>query len=224
MLTKNKNPRASYLGRILVLPLSLLIFAAFTLKTKTVYNGNQITVVLDAGHGGDDAGAQSTDGTIKEKDINLAIVKKIKELNTNDKINIILTRDNDIYQSPFDKVDFTKKQDPALFISFHIDSGPIDSANTKTGMSIFIPKDENSNAARSKTLASIIINTFSANYGLPVAQNPNQRQKGIWVLKGNTCPAVLIEAGFMNNKKDLDYLLTEKAKETIAKNIFFAIC
>src|SRR5437868_2809195 len=55
MLTKNKNPKVNYLGRIMVLPLLVLIFAAFTFKAKPInryYHGKKITVVIDAGHGG----------------------------------------------------------------------------------------------------------------------------------------------------------------------------
>ena len=46
-------------------------------------------IVVDAGHGGKDFGAVSLDGNVSEKDLNLAIVKKIKLLNTNPNINLI---------------------------------------------------------------------------------------------------------------------------------------
>jgi len=226
MLTKNKNPKVNYLGRVLVLPLAVLVFAAFTFKTRvhsSLYNGKQITVVIDAGHGGTDAGAISSDGSTKEKDLNLAIVKKIKELNTNDKINIILTREDDSYQSPQEKATFSNQQHADLFISFHVDNGPKETANTKTGMHVWVAKDGSGNVANSKALASTIISTFSKDYGLSVMESIDQREKGIWVLQASSCPAVLIESGYINNEKDLAYLKTSAAKETIAKNILSAI-
>jgi beta-lactamase regulating signal transducer with metallopeptidase domain len=86
MLTKNSNPKVNYWARIMVLPLAVLVFAAFTFKTKTataIYNGKKITVVIDAGHGGKDNGAiyESYSNGVKnpvifEKDITLAIAKK----------------------------------------------------------------------------------------------------------------------------------------------------
>ncbi len=91
MLTKNQNPKVSYLSRLLVLPLAAIVFFAFTLKVKTTkndkmaYDGKTITVVLDAGHGGLDHGATSLSGLL-EKDIALSIVKKIVALNSNDRI------------------------------------------------------------------------------------------------------------------------------------------
>jgi len=228
MLTKNKNPKASYIGRVLVLPLAVLLFAAFTLKTKTivhtpVYHGKKITVVLDAGHGGKDFGAVSLDGSFTEKDLALSISQKIKSMNSNDKINIILTRENDIYQSTKEKADFSKAQNPDLFVSIHVDGGLLDSVDRQTGMYVWVAKNNFANVKSSKLFASAIINEFSNNYKIPVEKHPWQRQNGIWVLQQSTCPAVLIEAGFITNKKDLAYLQTDDAKETIAKNVLAAI-
>ena len=228
MLTKNKHPKASYIGRVLVLPLAVLLFAAFTLKTKTIktktfYTGKKITVVLDAGHGGKDFGAVSTDGNIAEKDLSLAIVKKIKSLNNNSNINIILTRENDEYQSPQEKAAFSKSQNPDLFVSIHIDGAIEEKPNSLTGMSIWIAKNNYANTNNSKVFASAIINEFTNNYKLPVLNLPQQRNLGIAVLQENSCPAVLIEAGYITNKKDVAYLQTDAAKETIAKNVLAAI-
>ncbi len=195
------------------------------LRRKTspsIYNGKKITVVIDAGHGGQDAGAKSADG-ILEKDLTLAIAKKVKELNSNDAIEIVLVRDGDVYMNPQQKVEFAKSKKADLLISFHIDNGPKESANKHSGMSVWVAKDEFSNAAKSKVLASAILSEFSNNYGLPVMSPLNQRQAGVWILQANTCPAVLIETGFINNEKDLAYLQTSAAKETIAKNLLLAI-
>jgi len=230
MLTKNNNTKAGYIGRVLALPLAVLLFAAFTLKTKTiknypttVYAGKKITVVIDAGHGGKDFGAASLDGNIKEKDLTLSIIKKIKGLNHNDNINIILTRENDIYQSPPEKVDFSKAQNPDLFVSIHVDAISRDSAAIKTGMSVLVYNEINANTNNSKLFASAIINEFSNNYKIPVTMQPRQQQTRIWILKESPCPAILIEAGYITNKNDLAYLQTDDAKETIAKNVLAAI-
>jgi N-acetylmuramoyl-L-alanine amidase len=228
MLTKNKNPKAGYIGRVLVLPVAALLFAAFTLKTKTitnapVYHGKKITVVLDAGHGGQDFGAASTDGKILEKDLNLSIAKKIKALNANRDISLVLSRETDIYQSPKEKTDFSKAQNPDLFISIHIDAASKDSANIKSGMSVFVARESDGNTYPSKLFASAIINEFMSDYRIPVNKLPAQQETGIWVLKQSICPAVLIEAGYITNNKDLAYMQTEEAKETIARNVLAAI-
>ncbi len=228
MLTKNKNPKAGYIARILVLPLAVVLFAAFTLKTKTFksiaaphYAGKKITVVIDAGHGGKDLGATSPNGKITEKDLTLSIAKKIMALNADADLNIILTRDIDVYQTPTEKVDFSKSQHPDLFISVHVDNEK--NNLERSGMSVWVSSNKYANATKSKLFASAIIEKFINDYKLTVFDGPMQRTKGIFVLQEEECPAVLIEAGFINNKKDVAYLQSDEGKETIAKNILAAI-
>lgn len=230
MLTKNKNPKVGYIGRILVLPLAVLIFAAFTLKAKSfksnenpAYSGKKITVVIDAGHGGSDLGARSLDGSTTEKELTLAIIKKIKALNSNANINLVLARETDIFQTVQEKADFTKAQKADLFVSIHIDGTSAEAANSKTGLSVYVAKDNFENAGKSKLFASAVINEFKNNFPLSVAEMPQQSTVGIKVLQESSCPAVLIEAGYITNKNDLAYLKTEAAKEKIASNILAAI-
>ena len=124
MLIKNKNPKINYLSRMLVFPLTALVFFAFTLKMKTInstntYTGKKMIVVIDAGHGGEDRGISVNN--IAEKDVALAIAKEIKDLNKNDKINIILSREDDKTISVKDRVIFSKANNADLFISIHLD-------------------------------------------------------------------------------------------------------
>ncbi len=228
MLTKNKNLKAGYIARILVLPLAVVLFAAFTLKTKTFkstapphHASKKITVVIDAGHGGKDFGATSPDGKIAEKDLTLSIAKKIMALNADADVNIILTRDNDVYQSPIEKAGFSKAQHPDLFISVHVDNEK--NNLERSGMSVWVASNQYANADKSKLFASAIINKFVNDYRLPVIDGLLQRTKGIWVLQEEECPAVLIEAGFITNKKDVAYVQSEEGRTTIAKNVLTAI-
>ena len=49
------------------------------------------------------------------------------------------------------------------------------------------------------------------------------KEANFYILKNTTCPAVLIENFFMTNKKDYNYLMSEKGQNKIAKVIFDAI-
>ncbi|MES2850429.1 MAG: N-acetylmuramoyl-L-alanine amidase [Bacteroidota bacterium] len=224
MLTKNNNT-ISFYSRILALPLLLFVFAAFTFKTvsqQPIYKGEKTIVVIDAGHGGKDFGAAGIDN-VYEKDISLALAKKVKELNSNENIEIILTRETDFYQSPQEKADLVNIKKAALLVSFHADAATKDSAAIKSGINVLVSKDEFPNSRESKVLASAMIETFNKNYPLPVTQNPVQKQGGIWLLKTSKCPSVLIEAGFITNEKDLAFLQSAKGQETIAANILKGI-
>jgi N-acetylmuramoyl-L-alanine amidase len=224
MLTKNKNPKINYVSRMLVLPLTALVFFAFTLKMKTInsannYSGKKITVVIDAGHGGDDKGISVNN--IAEKDMVLAIAKKIKELNKNEKIDIILSREDDKTISVKDRVIFSKANNADLFVSIHIDGE--ENKNSHSGMSIFIPKDDNAFLKESKLLGTEILESFRNNYQLQLPNNLIQPNKGVWVLNANQCPAVLIEAGFLTTQKDLEYLAKTKTQKIIAQNVLNGI-
>jgi N-acetylmuramoyl-L-alanine amidase len=225
MITKIKNQKANYIGRILVLPLSILILAAFTFKVNKsishLYKGKKITVVIDAGHGGErDPGAKSSNG-ISEKDICLSLANYIKTYNTNTSITIELVREGDVYLSPVEKAKIANDKNADLFVSLHLDGSP--HPNTKTGMSIWIAKNTFINSEKSKLFAASLITEFEADYPLAVAPIPVQRQQGIWVLQNVNAPSVLIEAGNITNDKDVVYLQTTGAKETIAKNILMGI-
>ncbi len=224
MLTKNNNTIGFY-SRILALPLLLCVFAAFTFKTvsqQPIYKGEKTIVVIDAGHGGKDFGAAGIDN-VYEKDISLALAKKVKELNSNENIEIILTRETDIYQSPQEKADFVNLKKAALLVSFHADAATKDSADMKSGINVLVSKNQYSNSTKSKVLASAMIEMFNQNYPLPVAQNPAQRQNGVWILQNSKCPSVLIEVAFISNEKDLAFLESAKGQETIALNVLKGI-
>jgi N-acetylmuramoyl-L-alanine amidase len=76
-------------------------------------------IVLDAGHGGTDPGAIGPSGS-REKDINLAIVKKLKEIFDSDgDFNVILTRNSDVFIPLAERTDMANKQKADLFISVH---------------------------------------------------------------------------------------------------------
>jgi N-acetylmuramoyl-L-alanine amidase len=219
MLTKNKNPKVSYYSRLLVLPLTAIVFFAFTLKLKNkkplnLYDGKLITVVVDAGHGGLDNGAVSADG-VKEKDITLSIAKKIADLNSNRDIKILLSRNDNQLISVKDRVLFSKENDADLFISLHVNGSDDKQLN---GFSVLIDKE---NSAKNMLLGSALINELKKSY--QTAEKIGVREKGVWVLDHNVCPAALIECGFLSNSNDKAFITNKDNQEKVAKNILNAI-
>lgn len=218
MLTKNKNPKVNYISRLLVLPLAVIVLFAFTFKVKNsnpnLYNGKTITVVIDAGHGGTDNGAVSADGA-KEKDITLAIAKKIDELNSNQHIKIVLTRDDDKYLSVKDKVVFAENNNADLFISIHVNSSSDKQLN---GFAVLIAKNHNE---QDQLLGSSLINELKKSY--KTADKIGERNKGVWVLDHNVCPAALVECGFLSNPGDLSFIRKSADQMKVAENILDAI-
>lgn len=94
-------------------------------EIATTLSAQPIKIVLDAGHGGEDPGAIGPNGT-HEKDINLAIVKELeklfKEQSSGDdgkKIEVLLTREEDVFVPLVDRTNFANEKSADLFISVH---------------------------------------------------------------------------------------------------------
>ncbi len=225
MLTRKNNPFASYLSRLLVLPVLFLVVIAFSFKSKSneqpAFVAKKIKVVINAGHGGDDAGVNING--YKEKDINLLLAKKIMALNTDPNVELLFTRLEDVRQTPKEIGEFTNNQKADLFISLHVDSGPLGEKTEGNPVSVYVAKDNFENANSSKLFASALIGVFKENFKIPVSDFPTQRQLGVWVIQAAKCPAVLIEAGDMRNKKNMDYLVSEEGLTQFAKNVLKAI-
>ena len=182
------------------------------------------TVVIDAGHGGSDAGAIGIDGKSQEKDIALSIVKLIKASNRNANINIILTRDNDVFMSPVEKVAVANKANPDIFLSVHCNNNDMAVQANKplTGIEIFIAnkqkaKNYDANYQFAAALSSTLVTTDKIDKGIVT------RAKGIWVLQEVNCPSALVECGYMDNKTDLEKLKNNSYQQVMANNILKGI-
>jgi len=79
------------------------------------------TVVLDAGHGGKDPGSQGKYGT-KEKDVVLDITKRIGKLLKKAGINVIYTREEDVFIPLIDRTKMANDSNGKLFVSIHANS------------------------------------------------------------------------------------------------------
>ena len=77
-----------------------------------------LTIVVDAGHGGDDPGAVGPNNT-REKDINLAIAKEVAKLLSQDGYKIILTRQDDTFIPLVDRTQTANNNNADFFVSIH---------------------------------------------------------------------------------------------------------
>ncbi len=82
------------------------------------------TVVLDAGHGGVDPGACSKVVNICEKNLTLEMVKLVRERLRSDKIDVVLTRDTDVFIPLPERPRIAQRVGADLFVSLHADIHP----------------------------------------------------------------------------------------------------
>lgn len=139
----------------------IILAFLFILSTQFVFCQKKFTVVLDAGHGGSDHGANrnySDIGTVLEKNVTLAIVLKLGSmLEKNKDFKVIYTRKFDEYPSLTDRTNTANRSKADLFISVHVNSSPSRSA-TARGTETFVqgPAQNRENLEVAKQENSVI--------------------------------------------------------------------
>lgn len=161
------------------------------------------TVVLDAGHGGTDNGAQR--GSVQEKELTLSIAKATQKVLQSRGIKVIMTRDSDTFISLQDRVNITNSVNPDLFLSVHINA--MESTNTIYGIETYYQN------AASQALAGFIHESLVADLEAP---DRRIRKARFVVINRTEVPAVLAEVGFISNKAERDKLVSADYQEKIA--------
>ncbi|MBX9783751.1 MAG: N-acetylmuramoyl-L-alanine amidase [Chitinophagaceae bacterium] len=236
MLSKLNNPKVGYISRLLLLPVLVILFFAFVLKTKETKIDaaknkleKEFTVVIDAGHGlkdGKNDGAKSEDG-FSEDEYALALAKAIVENNKNEKLKIILTRADENFIDLRKRSEFVSAQNPDIFIALHANFAPkmkegntfID--NPANGVEAYVSRKNPTYNEQSSMLGNFLLKEVSQ------VINPNRgiktREKGIWVIDQSSCPTVLLQCGFLSNKKDLELMKNNQKQQEIAAAILKGI-
>lgn len=109
-----------------------------------------ITIAIDAGHGGEDPGARGATGS-REKDITLAIAKKLKaKIDEEPNMRGVLTRDGDYFIPLHGRVVKARKLQADLFVSVHADAFTNPAAR---GSSVFALSEKGATSASARYLA-----------------------------------------------------------------------
>lgn len=168
----------------------------------------KMRVVIDAGHGGQDNGVV-VDETM-EKEITAAISRKIKFLNTDKSVEIIILRNADDFISLSDRVDKINALKPDMVISLHAN---FDEDSTINGFEAFVG-EKNINNENSKEIAE------SMSDAVPKSLTKREvKETNLYILNNVNCPAVLLEVGFLSNNKDREYLTSQIGQQRIAESI-----
>jgi N-acetylmuramoyl-L-alanine amidase len=234
MLTRNQKLKISYFSRVLALPVVAVTVFAFTLRTKPV-NAPMIkletpfTVVIDAGHGitgGKPSGVTIAD--VSEDQIVLSIANKIKELNADPNLRVVLTRTTENIVELHKRVEFAKENNANLFISLHVDAkvpqtdpGLSSEQSLNSGFGVFVSNKQTAFQAQSELLGSIARQELNAAY--PTNPYLLKRKVGIWVLDQNICPSILVECGFLTDQKDRAFISSDKNQALIAQKLLDAV-
>jgi N-acetylmuramoyl-L-alanine amidase len=220
----------------LLLLFSITVFSiGFAVDYSTPVTGEPValpsrTIILDAGHGGEDPGAVSDYSNIREKEINLDMALMVKDLLEKDSYKVILTRDADVLEYSAEAKNIIQKRKEDLLrrkkimdesnadivVSIHLNKFP---QTQYHGAQTFFPP----NSPESQKLATEIQNSIRLN-----VDNANERaalvkKDPIIILKNLKTTTVVVECGFLSNADEEKRLGSKDYQQKIASAIKLGI-
>lgn len=163
------------------------------------------TVVIDPGHGGHDKGGQW--GLVYEKHLALDTSARLEKVLKKRGFRTVMTRRSDYFISLPERVRITKKYRDAIFVSVHYN---YTWKQKVTGIETFYT------GAKSQPLAAYVQSGMmskvrTTNRGVKFAR--------FYVIRHNTCPAILVECGFVSNASERSRMKSAWWRQSLAEGI-----
>jgi N-acetylmuramoyl-L-alanine amidase len=232
MMNKMPSTSAHLLKFLFVLPLLAASLLAFRGVTQNKFGlpqndrsishsadknaHNAFVIMVDAAHGGHDAGSKLEDGT-SEKEITLSIAREIQKAGKEKGIDILLTRKEDESLGIKERLAVAEKLSADLFISLHIGFAQQD--KSKSGIECYISE---SNAAfkESRLFSDLVIQELQTLNGILVN---GTKSSNYAILKHNRTPALIMELGYLSNQRDQSFLSNRNNQKALADKIVSSI-
>jgi N-acetylmuramoyl-L-alanine amidase len=203
------------------------------LCTPPLTFGTNRIIVIDPGHGGSNVGTHSVlDGRF-EKEFTLDWAKRIKPLLEAEGWTVFLTRTSDVYVTNSDRVVFAVAHHADLFVSLHFNSAAPDTKQngletyclTPTGMPSTLTRgyeddwSENlpNNAFDAQNLQFAVRMHSALVHAIGMEDRGVRRARFIEVLRGQECPAILIEGGYLSNPQEARKIESADYRQKLAE-------
>ena len=227
IILKKKRVGIVFLSLIISLSFATIINKNESVETMAWTSESKV-IVLDAGHGIPDEGAQSDEG-ITEASINLAIAKKVQKLLEEAGNTVILTRkdENAIYDEGCttiremkvsdikNRVKIGNESSADIFVSIHLNKIP---QKQYWGWQTFF-KENNED---SKKLATCIQEGLSDTIDKKNKRVP-LKIKNIYIVDHVNIPITIVECGFLSNEEEEKLLQTDEYQNKLAQGIYLGI-
>ncbi len=163
-------------------------------------------VLLDPGHGGKDSGAEA--GGMLEKSLTLEVSLAAAEELRRRGVTVQMTRHNDTFVELEDRASAANAFHADLFLAIHADVNP---SPVKLGHSILLPQSGN---AKARIAAQWVDRELTA-AGSP-SYTIRGDDRGLYVLRHTTCPAILLEIGFLSNPIEAGWLRSPAYRQKLS--------
>lgn len=206
-----------------------IVFAGNSMKTVQVSATQSLPViVIDAGHGGEDCGTVSADGTL-EKDLNLAVSQRLASLFRAAGYPVVMTRTDDrlLYteeqnikgqRKQYDlknRLLISEKYENGILISIHMNSFP----SPKYGGTQIWYADDDFSRKLAQGIQAEIVRTLQPDNHRHVMKSTQD----LYLLSRSTHCALLIECGFLSNEAECSRLRNEEYQKRLSFAIFYAM-
>lgn len=182
---------------------------------------DQPVVVIDPGHGGRDPGKVGVSNTL-EKDINLRIALKLRKLLEENKITVIMTREEDIglysendtnrKQTDLNaRVEMIKSSEADLAVSIHQNSFTQEGVK---GAQVFYHRESSKGKVLAELMQAQLITTLADGNHRKAKANEDY-----YMLRKTVCPFVIVECGFLSNYNEEALLIQDSYQEKLASAI-----
>lgn len=194
-------------------------------KQVVALHRNKTTIVIDVGHGGSDLGKVGIQG-IKEKDVNLAIARYLKDYLIAEDYTVYMTRETDqgLYDESVsnkkksdlsNRIQFLQKKNAACMISIHQNSYP-DTIQHGAQTFYYEGREEDKNFAQ---YVQDSLLAFDPSNTRQIKSNTSY-----YILKNAQVPSILIECGFLSNPEETANLTDPNYQKQIAYAIAIGTC
>ncbi len=175
-------------------------------------------ICIDPGHGGKDPGAQDEfrTGKVSEKDITLAVGRRLRDLLTQNGAKVVMTRSDDTFIPVMGRPQIANDGHADFFVSIHADSSG--GQNSHSGTTVYYHVQN----PVCKLMAADISRRIGEVSGIPRLGTRSDTVRfptGFGVLRGSLMPAVLVETGYVNSDSDLTKLQNDDTQQKIAEGI-----
>ena len=183
------------------------------------------TVVVDAGHGGEDGGATGVHGEL-EKDINLAIALELQRLLEQHQFEVVMVRDwdTDLSDQNLPTVAQRKRSDLQRRLRLVEESGDcvllsihqnFFTESQYSGAQVFYSANDPRGEALAEAIRASIVETLQ-----PENTRQNKVGEGVYLLEQCRVPAVLVECGFLSNPEEAAALADPDYQKRMAQAIY----
>lgn len=226
-LTVKKNTVLFYLITTILL-LGMLFIVMFYNNTSAEENDNNSggkIIVIDPGHGGIDGGASASD--VLEKDLNLSVSLKLRDIINSSGNTAVLTRDTDEvklgsngkYVKKVDlgnRLEISDESNADILISIHMNKF---TDSQYSGAQVFY----SNNSEESKRLGELLQATLKNDIDNANNRVAKSDERNVYILRNSKIPSALIECGFMSNPDELRHLTNPDYQNRLANAINNAI-